>query len=82
MKVQQSDVVRVPDRSHDRGGRPFGAESGAALLPGAGVEIRRPTVRRLPPNFETPELLDQRRKPRLQRSLQETAAAPPSALCP
>jgi len=35
----------------------------------------RPTVSRLPPNFETPELLDQRRKPRLQRSLQETAAA-------
>lgn len=35
----------------------------------------RPTVHRLPPNFETPELLDQRRKPRLQRSLQETAAA-------
>ncbi len=35
----------------------------------------RPTVRRLPPNFETPELLDERRKPRLQRSLQETAAA-------
>jgi len=35
----------------------------------------RPTVRRLPPNYETPELLDERRKPRLQRSLQETAAA-------
>ncbi len=35
----------------------------------------RPTVRRLPPNWETPELLDERRKPRLQRSLQETAAA-------
>ncbi len=35
----------------------------------------RPTVSRLPPNFETPELLDQRRKPRLQRSLQETAAS-------
>ena len=35
----------------------------------------RPTIRRLPPNFETPEQLDQRRKPRLQRSLQETAAA-------
>jgi arylsulfatase A-like enzyme len=34
-----------------------------------------PTVRRLPPNYETPELLDERRKPRLQRSLQETAAA-------
>ncbi len=33
------------------------------------------TVRRLPPNFETPELLDARRKPRLQRSLQDTAAA-------
>jgi arylsulfatase A-like enzyme len=33
------------------------------------------TVRRLPPNYETPELLIERRKPRLQRSLQETAAA-------
>lgn len=29
----------------------------------------------LPPNFETPELLAARNKPRLQRSLQETAAA-------
>jgi arylsulfatase A-like enzyme len=35
----------------------------------------RPTVHRLPPNYETPELLIERRKPRLQRSLQETAAA-------
>jgi len=35
----------------------------------------RPTVHRLPPNYETPELLDERRKPRLQRSLQQTAAA-------
>jgi arylsulfatase A-like enzyme len=33
------------------------------------------TVRRLPPNYETPELLLERHKPRLQRSLQETAAA-------
>jgi arylsulfatase A-like enzyme len=32
-------------------------------------------VSRLPPNFETPELLLERRKPRLQRSFQETAAA-------
>ena len=32
------------------------------------------TVRRLPPNFETPELLLARGKPRLQRSLQATAA--------
>ncbi|MGA8364410.1 MAG: sulfatase-like hydrolase/transferase [Solirubrobacteraceae bacterium] len=29
----------------------------------------------MPPNFETPELLSARNKPRLQRSLQETAAA-------
>src|ERR1700751_3473663 len=29
----------------------------------------------LPPNYETPELLELRRKPRLQHSLQETAAA-------
>src|SRR5207253_201317 len=29
----------------------------------------------LPPNYETPELLQARRKPRLQHSLQETAAA-------
>jgi arylsulfatase A-like enzyme len=35
----------------------------------------RRTVRRLPPNYETPELLVERHKPRLQRSLQETAAA-------
>ena len=35
----------------------------------------RPSVFQLPPNFETPELLEQRRKPRLQRSLQDTAAA-------
>ncbi len=33
------------------------------------------TVHRLPPNFETPELLVERNKPRLQRSLQDTAAA-------
>jgi len=33
------------------------------------------TVQRLPPNFETPELLLERHKPLLQRSLQETAAA-------
>jgi arylsulfatase A-like enzyme len=31
-------------------------------------------ARRLPPNFETPELLIERDKPRLQRSLQDTAA--------
>jgi arylsulfatase A-like enzyme len=35
----------------------------------------RRTVRGLPPNYETPELLIERHKPRLQRSLQETAAA-------
>lgn len=33
------------------------------------------TVARLPPNFETPQQLEERRKPRLQRSLQDTAAA-------
>jgi arylsulfatase A-like enzyme len=33
------------------------------------------TVSRLPPNFETPELLAKRHKPRLQRSLQETSAS-------
>jgi arylsulfatase A-like enzyme len=32
-------------------------------------------VHRLPPNYETPEQLLERRKPRLQRSFQETAAA-------
>jgi arylsulfatase A-like enzyme len=32
-------------------------------------------VHRLPPNFETPELLLERHKPRLQRSFQDTAAA-------
>ena len=35
----------------------------------------RPVVYRLPPNYETPELLAERRKPRLQLSFQETAAA-------
>jgi arylsulfatase A-like enzyme len=35
----------------------------------------RSSVRRLPPNFETPELLLERHKPRLQHSLQQTAAA-------
>ena len=32
-------------------------------------------VTRLPPNYETPELLLERHKPRLQRSFQDTAAA-------
>ncbi len=32
-------------------------------------------IRRLPPNFETPELLLQRGKPRLQRAFQDTVAA-------
>jgi arylsulfatase A-like enzyme len=32
-------------------------------------------VQRLPPNYETPELLLERHKPRLQRSFQDTAAA-------
>ncbi len=32
------------------------------------------SVQRLPPNFETPELLIERNKPLLQRSLQDTAA--------
>jgi arylsulfatase A-like enzyme len=35
----------------------------------------RRTVSRMPPNYETPELLLERKKPRLQRSLQDTAAA-------
>ncbi|MGH2865402.1 MAG: sulfatase-like hydrolase/transferase [Solirubrobacteraceae bacterium] len=35
----------------------------------------RPIVHRLPPNYETPELLAERHKPLLQRSLQQTAAA-------
>ena len=38
------------------------------------ASARRVTLE-LPPNFETPELLRLRRKPRLQHSLQETAAA-------
>jgi arylsulfatase A-like enzyme len=39
-------------------------------------EATAPSVlARLPPNFETPELLIERNKPRLQRSFQETAAA-------
>jgi len=41
-----------------------------------GAEIDAPSVvRRLPPNFETPELMIERNKPLLQRSLQDTAAA-------
>jgi arylsulfatase A-like enzyme len=40
------------------------------------AEVQAPSlVGRLPPNFETPELLIERRKPRLQRSLQDTSAA-------
>lgn len=35
----------------------------------------RRTVRRLPPNYETPELFAERHKPRLQHSFQQTAAA-------
>jgi arylsulfatase A-like enzyme len=34
-----------------------------------------PRVTRLPPNFETPELLQERHKPRLQLSFQDTEAA-------
>ncbi|HUB72692.1 MAG TPA: sulfatase-like hydrolase/transferase [Solirubrobacteraceae bacterium] len=34
-----------------------------------------PAVARLPPNYETPRQLRERRKPRLQRSFQDTAAA-------
>jgi arylsulfatase A-like enzyme len=33
------------------------------------------SVPRMPPNYETPELLIERRKPRLQRSFQDTSAA-------
>ncbi len=40
------------------------------------AEAQAPSViRRLPPNFETPELLIERNKPLLQRSFQDTAAA-------
>jgi arylsulfatase A-like enzyme len=40
------------------------------------TEVDAPrVVTGLPPNFETPELLVERHKPRLQRSFQETAAA-------
>ncbi len=41
----------------------------------AAVASAPSSVRRLPPNFETPELLIERNKPLLQRSLQDTAAA-------
>jgi arylsulfatase A-like enzyme len=41
----------------------------------AGERSARRVTRKLPPNYETPELLLLRRKPRLQHSLQETAAA-------
>jgi arylsulfatase A-like enzyme len=36
--------------------------------------LAAPTIFRLPPNYETPELLLERRKPQLQRSFQATAA--------
>ncbi len=39
-----------------------------------GEALTRSTVQQLPPNFETPELLTARHKPRLQHSLQQTAA--------
>jgi len=41
----------------------------------AGEASARRVAADLPPNYETPELLRLRRKPRLQHSLQETAAA-------
>jgi len=41
----------------------------------AGEASARRVATGLPPNYETPELLQLRRKPRLQHSLQETAAA-------
>src|ERR1700751_3297326 len=41
----------------------------------AGEASARRIATGLPPNYETPELLELRRKPRLQHSLQETAAA-------
>jgi arylsulfatase A-like enzyme len=40
----------------------------------ASESTAKSTVRELPPNYETPELLIERGKPRLQRSLQDTAA--------
>jgi arylsulfatase A-like enzyme len=40
-----------------------------------GERLAEPAVTRMPPNFETPELLMARRKPRLQRSLQATSAS-------
>jgi len=40
-----------------------------------GERVAAQTVTRMPPNFETPEQLMARRKPRLQRSLQETSAS-------
>jgi arylsulfatase A-like enzyme len=40
-----------------------------------GERLSEPEVTSLPANFETPELLMARRKPRLQRSLQETSAS-------
>ncbi len=59
---------RSSTRTTSRGGT-----AGATAFP---PRPRRATViARLPPNFETPELLIERHKPRLQRSLQDTAAA-------
>ena len=66
--VVHDGLVRQPARH--RVVVPAGATASPAEAHGA-----RSVVHQLPPNFETPELLIERRKPRLQRSLQETAAA-------
>ncbi len=75
-------VVSAKTAAPSRGARPSpsstpttspGGTCGATASPPR--PSARRTVRRLPPNFETPELLIERNKPRLQRSLQDTAAA-------
>ena len=75
-------VVRARRAAPSRGARPSRSSTRTTSpggTSGATASRRRPApadvVQRLPPNYETPELLLERHKPRLQRSFQETAAA-------
>jgi hypothetical protein len=66
-----------PSRSSTRTTSPGGTSGATASRRGAGAGARPA----LPPNFETPELLLERHKPRLQRSFQDTRR-PRSGRCP
>ena len=75
-------LVRGRGRAPSRGARPCRSSTRTTSPGGTGGATACPTeaaaprvVDALPPNFETPEQLIARHKPRLQRSLQETRAA-------